>query len=64
MKINLLLLSAAAGTAVEVKLDRPISRPDAVLIVEGGDGGKVELIKQGYPDGPGAVAGGYHGLRL
>ncbi|HEY4338731.1 MAG TPA: hypothetical protein VGM97_02180 [Steroidobacteraceae bacterium] len=65
-----------AGTPVEVKLDRPISRPDgmrsfgksAVLIVEGGDGGKlekvtfdgnngkVELIKQGYPDGPVAVA--------
>ena len=66
----------AAGTPVEVTLDRPISRPDgmrsfgksAVLIVEGGDGGKlekvtfdgnngkVELIKQGYPDGPVAVA--------
>ena len=65
----------AAGTPVEIKLDRPISRPDgmrtfgksAVLIVEGGDGGKlekvtfdgnngkVELIKQGYPDGPVAV---------
>jgi sugar lactone lactonase YvrE len=64
-----------AGTPVEVALDRPISRPDgmrtfgksAVLIVEGGDGGKlekvtfdgnngkVELIKQGYPDGPVAV---------
>jgi sugar lactone lactonase YvrE len=64
-----------AGTAVEITLDRPISRPDgmrsfgksAVLIVEGGDGGKlekitfegnngkVELIKQGYPDGPVAV---------
>ena len=64
-----------AGTPVEVTLDRPISRPDgmrsfgksAVLIVEGGDGGKlekvtfdgnngkVELIKQGYPDGPVAV---------
>lgn len=65
----------SAGTPVEVTLDRPISRPDgmrtfgksAVLIVEGGDGGKlekvtfdgnngkVELIKQGYPDGPVAV---------
>lgn len=65
-----------AGTPVEIKLDRPISRPDgmrtfgksAVLIIEGGDGGKlekvtfdgnngkVELIKQGYPDGPVAVA--------
>jgi hypothetical protein len=65
----------AAGTPVEITLDRPISRPDgmrtfgksAVLIVEGGDGGKlekvtfdgnngkVELIKQGYPDGPVAV---------
>ena len=64
-----------AVTPVEVKLDRPISRPDgmrsfgksAVLIIEGGDGGKlekvtfdgnngkVELIKQGYPDGPVAV---------
>jgi sugar lactone lactonase YvrE len=66
----------APGTPVEIKLDRPISRPDgmrtfgksAVLIIEGGDGGKlekvtfdgnngkVELIKQGYPDGPVAVA--------
>jgi sugar lactone lactonase YvrE len=65
-----------AGTPAEITLDRPISRPDgmrsfgksAVLIVEGGDGGKlekitldgnngkVELIKQGYPDGPVAVA--------
>jgi hypothetical protein len=65
----------SAGTPVEITLDRPISRPDgmrtfgksAVLIVEGGDGGKlekvtfdgntgkVELIKQGYPDGPVAV---------
>ena len=64
-----------AGTPVEITLDRPISRPDgmrsfgksSVLIVEGGDGGKlekvtfdgnngkVELIKQGYPDGPVAV---------
>jgi sugar lactone lactonase YvrE len=64
-----------AGTAAEITLDRPISRPDgmrsfgksAVLIVEGGDGGKLEkitfdgnagtvqLIKQGYPDGPVAV---------
>ncbi len=66
----------AAAAPVEITLDRPISRPDgmrsfgksAVLIVEGGDGGKlekitfdgnngkVELIKQGYPDGPVAVA--------
>jgi len=65
-----------AGAPVEITLDRPISRPDgmrtfgksAVLIIEGGDGGKlekvtfdgnngkVELIKQGYPDGPVAVA--------
>lgn len=65
----------SAGTAVEITLDRPISAPDgmrsfgksAVLIVEGGDGGKlekvtfngnngkVELIRQGYPDGPVAV---------
>jgi hypothetical protein len=65
----------AAGAPVEIALDRPLSRPDgmrsfgksAVLIVEGGDGGKlekvtfdgnngkVELIKQGYPDGPVAV---------
>lgn len=65
----------AAGTPVEIKLDRPISGPDgmrsfgksAVLIVEGGDGGKlekvtfdgtngqVELIRQGFPDGPVAV---------
>jgi sugar lactone lactonase YvrE len=65
----------SAGTPVEVTLDRAISRPDgmrtfgksAVLIVEGGEGGKlekvtfegnhgkVELIKQGYPDGPVAV---------
>jgi hypothetical protein len=65
----------AAGKPVEITLDRPISRPDgmrtfgksAVLIVEGGDGGKLEkvtftgnngkvdLIKQGYPDGPVAV---------
>jgi len=64
-----------AGAPVEITLDRPISRPDgmrtfgksAVLIVEGGDGGKLEkitfdgnngkvdLIKQGYPDGPVAV---------
>jgi sugar lactone lactonase YvrE len=65
----------SAGAPVEITLDRPISRPDgmrsfgksAVLIIEGGDGGKlekvtfdgnngkVELIKQGYPDGPVAV---------
>ena len=59
---------------VEVKTDKPIARPDgmrafgkkAVLIIEGGDGGKLErvnfdgdkddarvtLIKQGYPGGP------------
>jgi sugar lactone lactonase YvrE len=66
----------SAGTPVEVTLDKPISRPDgmrsfgksSLLIIEGGDGGKlekitldgnngkVELIKQGYPDGPVAVA--------
>ena len=66
----------SAGTPVEVKTSRPISRPDGmrafgkdgVLIIEGGDGGKLEritfdgntgtvqLIKQGYPDGPVAVA--------
>jgi sugar lactone lactonase YvrE len=64
-----------AGTAVEVKLDREISRPDGmrsfgksdVLIVEGGNGGrlsrialsgntgKVTTVKEGYPDGPVAV---------
>ena len=65
-----------AATPVEVTLDHPLTgRPDgmrsfgksAVLIVEGGDGGKlskitldgnsgkVEVIKQGYPDGPVAV---------
>lgn len=68
----------SAGKPVEIKTDKPISRPDGmrtfgkngVLIIEGGDGGKlerirfdhdlddgkVELIKQGYPDGPVAVA--------
>ncbi len=66
----------SAGTPVEVKLDKPIAAPDGmrafgkkdVLIIEGGDGGKLEritldgengkvqLIKQGYPDGPVAVA--------
>lgn len=65
----------AAATPVEIALDRPISRPDGmrsfgksgVLIVEGGDGGKLEhitldgntgkvaLVRQGYPDGPVAV---------
>lgn len=65
----------SAAAPVEITLDRPISRPDgmrsfgksAVLIIEGGDGGKLEkvtftgntgkvdLIKQGYPDGPVAV---------
>jgi hypothetical protein len=64
-----------AGTAVEVKLDREISHPDGmrsfgksdVLIVEGGNGGrlsrialtgdvgKVTTVKEGYPDGPVAV---------
>jgi sugar lactone lactonase YvrE len=64
-----------AGTVVEVKLDREISHPDGmrsfgksdVLIVEGGNGGrlsrialsgdtgKVTTIKEGYPDGPVAV---------
>jgi sugar lactone lactonase YvrE len=41
-----------AGTAVEVKLDRPISRPDGmrsfgksdVLIIEGGNGGRLSRI--------------------
>jgi len=68
----------SAGKPAEIKTDKPISRPDGmrafgrngVLIIEGGDGGKlehirfdhdlgegkVELIKQGYPDGPVAVA--------
>ena len=68
----------SAGKPLEIKTDKPISRPDGmrafgkngVLIIEGGDGGKlehirfdrdllegkVELIKQGYPDGPVAVA--------
>ncbi|HTY49872.1 MAG TPA: hypothetical protein VMB48_09295 [Steroidobacteraceae bacterium] len=65
----------AAGRPVEITLDRPISRPDgmrsfgrhSVLIIEGGDGGKLErvdfdgdsgkvtLIRRGYPDGPVAV---------
>jgi len=65
----------SAGPVTEITLDRPISRPDGmrsfgkseVLIIEGGDGGKLErvafdgnsgkvtLIKQGYPDGPVAV---------
>lgn len=64
-----------AGAATEVTLDRAISRPDGMrsfgkdklLIIEGGDGGrlskiaisgnsgKVETIKEGYPDGPVAV---------
>jgi hypothetical protein len=65
-----------AATPVEVTLDHPLTgHPDgmrsfgksAVLIVEGGDGGKlekitldgntgkIEVIKQGYPDGPVAV---------
>ena len=64
-----------AGAITEVTLSRPIARPDGmrsfgkdkVLIIEGGDGGrlskitlsgnegKVETIKEGYPDGPVAV---------
>jgi sugar lactone lactonase YvrE len=64
-----------AGAVTEVTLDHPISRPDGMrsfgkdklLIIEGGDGGKlskitlsgdngkVETLKQGYPDGPVAV---------
>jgi sugar lactone lactonase YvrE len=64
-----------AGTVVEVKLDREIVRPDGmrsfgksdVLIVEGGNGGrlsrialsgdtgKVTTVKEGYPDGPVSV---------
>ncbi len=64
-----------SGTVTEVKLDKPISRPDGMrsfgkdklLIIEGGNGGKlskialsensgkVETLKEGYPDGPVAV---------
>ena len=64
-----------AGAVAEVKLDHEISRPDGmrsfgktgVLIVEGGNGGrlsridlngatgKVTTIKEGYPDGPVSV---------
>jgi len=64
-----------AGAITEVALSRPISRPDGMrsfgkdelLIIEGGDGGRlskitlngnngtVETIKEGYPDGPVAV---------
>jgi sugar lactone lactonase YvrE len=64
-----------AGTVAEVKLDKEISHPDGMrafgktdlLIVEGGNGGKlsritltgdngkVTTIKEGYPDGPVAV---------
>ena len=64
-----------AGTVTEVKLDRAISRPDgmrgfgkdSVLIIEGGEGGrlsrialsgaagKVTTVKEGWPDGPVAV---------
>lgn len=64
-----------AGTVTEVKLDRAISHPDGmrsfgkhdVLIIEGGEGGrlsrialegntgKVTTLKEGYPDGPVAV---------
>ena len=63
------------GSSVEVKLDRAISRPDGMrafgrsglLIVEGGDGGrlsrialsgdtgKVSTLHEGYPDGAVAV---------
>ncbi len=74
-----------AGTPVEVTLDRPISRPDgmrsfgksAVLIIEGGDGGKLEkghLRRQqwqgrtdqaGLSGWPGRrCARGHHGLCL
>ena len=65
-----------AGAVAEVKLDHDISRPDGmrsfgktdVLIVEGGNGGRLEritlngatgkvtTIKEGYPDGPVSVA--------
>ncbi len=64
-----------AGAISEVTLSRPIARPDGmrsfgqdmVLIIEGGEGGrlskitlsgnegKVETLKEGYPDGPVAV---------
>lgn len=64
-----------AGAVTEVSLSRPIARPDGMrsfgkdklLIIEGGDGGRlsrialngndgaVETIKEGYPDGPVAV---------
>jgi hypothetical protein len=64
-----------AGTVTEVKLDRAISHPDgmrsfgkdSLLIIEGGEGGrlskivisgdsgKVTPVKEGYPDGPVAV---------
>ena len=64
-----------AGTVVEVKLNRPIDRPDgmrrfgknSVLVVEGGHGGRLSLVKlngdtgtattlkEGYPDWPVAV---------
>jgi hypothetical protein len=64
-----------AGAVAEVKLDRAISHPDgmrsfgkdSVLIIEGGDGGrlskialsgdsgKVTTVKEGWPDGPVAV---------
>ena len=65
----------SAGGVVEIKLDRGIQNPDgmrsfgksAVLVVEGGNGGrlsrialsgdtgKVTTLKEGYPDGPVAV---------
>ena len=64
-----------AGAVTEVKLDRAISHPDGmrsfgkdgVLIIEGGEGGrlsrialsgdagKVTTVKEGWPDGPVAV---------
>ena len=64
-----------SGSVTELSLDKPISRPDGMrsfgkdklLIIEGGNGGKlskialsdnsgkVETLKEGYPDGPVAV---------
>jgi hypothetical protein len=64
-----------AGAITEVTLSRPIARPDGMrsfgknklLIIEGGDGGRlskitlsgntgtVATVKEGYPDGPVAV---------
>jgi sugar lactone lactonase YvrE len=65
-----------AGTVAEIKLDRAIEHPDgmrafgkdSVLIIEGGEpgrlsridlsagAGKVTTLKEGYPDGPVSVA--------